>query len=238
MKNEKTIQVTSVLISLSILLVLIYPLVPFIILALGQPFDFVSKKTLYNEANAYLEAKYSANMDIKYIDKISGTRKYDGMANSIDDDYPFNLAGFKINGDIYFQDDYALQLLIRPIIDKEFGKRNEIYEVSYSHPYLLDHYREEGMESLLEKRIENNVRLDIVFYNHNPDKKEYLNKFKRIQEKLNTENIKVSNLAVRSTRKENINKDFLYKDSDTKWNAQIEACYLDQTQELSCIKHK
>lgn len=94
------------------------------------------------------------------------------------------------------------------------------------------------MQSLLEKRIENNVRLDIVFYNHNPDKKEYLNKFKRIQEKLNTENIKVSNLAVRSTGKENINKNFLYKDPDTKWNAQIEACYLDQTQELSCIQYK
>lgn len=64
--------------------------------------------------------------------------------------------------------------MIRPIIDKEFGKRNEIYEVSYSHPYLLDHYREEGMESLLEKRIENNVSLSIVFYDYNPDKKEYL----------------------------------------------------------------
>ncbi|MDO3408465.1 hypothetical protein QWJ34_01655 [Saccharibacillus sp. CPCC 101409] len=228
-QSEDAIKASSAAFALLALAILSLPLLPFIILGIGQAIQSIPDPSVYKKTQSFLEEKYGGEFEVKRM-KQGWHDEYSGIAYTGKDRYSFHVAAFKAPHNYYVQDDYPLQQTIRPIIGQIFGDESKlVYEVEYSWPQLYTNNSGDWKDPLTQ-RAEREVSINIHLYSSDPDLTAHSAAFERLANEIAAEQLQLDNLSVVQVKAGAVDSEFLDKPYDKKEKSIIETYFWNEKQ--------
>lgn len=211
----------------------IFVFFPFVVLGLGQAFDFITPNAAKHQAQNYLEKKYKEDFVIESMREGNQNGIYEGKAFVDGTSLVLNLGGWKSSTtkELYIQDDYTLQLLLDEWIKEFFKDQKAIFKASYNYPsmFMEIYGGKTDWTDLLKNRegIENiTINLD-VFVDRNIDSS--LEKSMRnLKTKIEQEHIEVSIFTLNEIKEKDFNKDFLLLEQEKQNKKIVKLVYFDE----------
>lgn len=203
------------------LIVLAVFFLPFIVLGLGQAFDYLTPWNSAHQAERYLEEKYKEEFEVAWMKESNLNGVYEGKAYAEDSNLTLNLSGWKSSHSrqLYIQDDYTLQLLINELVQENFDFRPTLVKVSYAYPLMFTDIigGKTDWTKLLEER-EQKLGLSIyleVFISEKLDSN-VQQSAENLKSKIEKENLEILSFGVGQLPKENMKTKIFLSDKSKK----------------------
>lgn len=230
-KHNKTI----VIISFLLFTLIVIPMSPSILLGFGNLIDFTPQFILKPKVEKYLTEKFKEKFEVTSIKESSLNGIYEGNANALDQNFLFHITAYKNRGNFYFQDDYNLQKLIVPIIEKRIQQKDYLYKIEYSYPDMFGNITEKlDWDELLKKRSETHISVNIFLYTKGKYEKENYKNLIDLENDVQLEDLNLLNLVVVEIDSNAYTKNIIDRELRKDSPELLGTCSLSETKFLEC----